>query len=1038
MIEKFKEYFEKYSEEKTLIVFKGFSDFDRVDLDQIFLNEFDYFYKNQKKEYFLYDEFLLLKEFLKFRFQKVVIIKNNLYMNYHPLNAILREEYLEELEKNREIIEENIIDNPEIDIQKYLKCYSEVKKIDDEYYVIYNDLYDLEDENLKIEEIEFHRGKLPLKEKKINKDMNLSKILITAEEEYLSFIKKYQNSEEINFIEIADISEIKEKLEIFNFLYPEKIILSSGEEIEKLESKKEVKEILKKYWGFDEFRTLKIYDQDSIEENRKNLKDISQEEIINTIILESEKSFENFGKDVFVTAPTGAGKSVMFQIPAIYLAEKYDKVTIVVSPLIGLMKDQVKGLEERGYTGARTLNSEITLSEKENILQEIEEGKCKILYLSPETLINNSLLEYMFTEDEAKIGLIVIDEAHIVTTWGKQFRADYWYLGNHIDKLRKKYQKKFGHSFIVSSFTATAIYGGLENMYEEIKMSLNMYNPHVYLGMVRRENIDFDVKEVKKVTGKQEYRRDKFESIIKIAKRSLIKKEKCLVYFPTISLIREFGDYCAVKNLDKHYSCYYGTMDKLEKDESLNLFKNGEKKLMAATKAFGMGIDIEDISTVIHFAPTGNLCDYLQEIGRAARKKEIQGSAIYDHMSNDFTYINRFHGLASIKNYQLIEVINKIYSLFENNRKKRNFSKNSRRNEMLVDTEVFSHIFDTNDFLSEDSILNKVKTALLLIQKDFEKTRGFSPFTMRPLPLFSQGYFHINDLDLSKVESKYSYYMEKEKENNYSINLKGIWERKYSTRMSFPQFKYYLYTKNRDEIQDDILCLMDPILKIDVFDKKNSKYSSGEVIGKLDKIITPYVIQGNYFSKEKFSQEIKKEFKVNQLRAEALTDIILSNIDNYSKTTNKTLSGKIIKVRILKNGETNYSFTNNIDSYLKWVEKISNYIEKNQKDQVLYTKEKSKDIIQVLGLLESFGVLNFKSLGGTGGQLYIYVNETKSMLHIKERPEKYKNRMLQTIEERHKLNVKLLSYIYTKNFESEEIWNIVEDYFLGQVPKDLS
>lgn len=102
------------------------------------------------------------------------------------------------------------------------------------------------------------------------------------------------------------------------------------------------------------------------------------------------------------------------------------------------------------------------------------------------------MLDSILSNDK-KLALLVIDEAHIVTTWGKQFRPDYWYLGDYITKIRKKYQKQDGNSFIIATFTATATYGGEENMFEETKSSLNMSNPHKYFGFIKRDNIEFNI-----------------------------------------------------------------------------------------------------------------------------------------------------------------------------------------------------------------------------------------------------------------------------------------------------------------------------------------------------------------------------------------------------------------------------------------------------------------------------------------------------------------------------------------------------------------
>ena len=232
---------------------------------------------------------------------------------------------------------------------------------------------------------------------------------------------------------------------------------------------------MKRHWGYDNFRNFKVYDLPSLDKGEKIICEVSQEQIISDIVRQVENCMNGDNiQDIFVTAPTGAGKSVIFQIPAIYLAEKYNLLTIVISPLIGLMNDQVKNLTLKNYQQAETINSDISPILKEQIIEKISEGACNILYISPETLLSRSDIEQLI--GDRIIGLVVIDEAHIVTTWGKQFRPDYWYLGDHIKKLRKIQSNRKGHSFIIATFTATAIYKGVEDMYNETIAALHLDN----------------------------------------------------------------------------------------------------------------------------------------------------------------------------------------------------------------------------------------------------------------------------------------------------------------------------------------------------------------------------------------------------------------------------------------------------------------------------------------------------------------------------------------------------------------------------------
>ena len=196
------------------------------------------------------------------------------------------------------------------------------------------------------------------------------------------------------------------------------------------------------------FRSHSYYDVAKLENGDKDTINISQEQIVSDLVTQVETCMNgrNDFRDLFVTAPTGAGKSVMFQLPAIYLAENHNLLTIVISPLIGLMNDQVKNLEIKNYKYARTINSDISPVIKQDIIEKVASSQYHILYISPETLLSRSDVEQLI--GDRTIGMIVIDDAHIVTTWGKQFRPDYWYLGDHITKLRKIQLDKKGHSLL--------------------------------------------------------------------------------------------------------------------------------------------------------------------------------------------------------------------------------------------------------------------------------------------------------------------------------------------------------------------------------------------------------------------------------------------------------------------------------------------------------------------------------------------------------------------------------------------------------------
>ena len=188
--------------------------------------------------------------------------------------------------------------------------------------------------------------------------------------------------------------------------------------------------------------------------------------------------------DIIVTAPTGAGKSLFFQIPAIYLHDKYKAITLVISPLVALMIDQVTELEERGIRIGTYLNSSITFEERQSRIEKIKNGEFSLVYLAPELLLSYEIRSLI---GERTIGLLVIDEAHLVTTWGRDFRVDYWFLGDHIEKIRKgNYKNKLdARPFPVLCLTATAVFGGNDDVVGDLQNSLHLtcYSDHLYIVM---------------------------------------------------------------------------------------------------------------------------------------------------------------------------------------------------------------------------------------------------------------------------------------------------------------------------------------------------------------------------------------------------------------------------------------------------------------------------------------------------------------------------------------------------------------------------
>ena len=1016
-----------------------------IDYSEIVSNKLKYFNASvmNGRRVFTYEEYLYLRDLILLQYDSIYIIDNNLYIDLVPINDFypisIREKMITHFSDLDDVDEDADIKG----IDPYITIFAGIREYNG--YTIGSYLTDVVSEDIKVNICPlFDATGISLVRTETSHDF----VDLIEETDYIDLVKQmYMQPDEIyiktsNYM--GDRFKLESHLKVLSkcfgdwtdiYLYKEPKIQQS------FEHRDEYTAILQKYWGHSEFRDIKIYDIDKLEDGEKVVNSISQEQVIANIVEQVEECGKENGnnRDIFVTAPTGAGKSAMFQIPAIYLAEKYGLLTIVISPLIGLMADQVKGLEVKNYSAAKTINSDISPIVKQEIISNVQDGTYDILYISPETLLSRSDVEQLI--GDRTIGAIIIDEAHIVTTWGKGFRPDYWYLGDHIKKLRKKQIENKGRSFVIATFTATAIYHGIEDMYSETINSLHMLNPISYLGYIKRSDILINVERKKKVAGERsEYEPDKFGELAKLIRSSIVMGRKTLVYFPTVNLIERCMRYMLGEKLSSNIAVYYGPLDKDLKDEAYNQFREGKKLIMFATKAFGMGIDINNIAVVAHFAPTGNVCDYVQEIGRAARDPEIQGEAYYSYDSRDFRHINRMHGLSSIKKYQLIEVIKKIDEIYSTSRKSPSGSEFTRkRNALLLDAESFSYIFD-NPMSDEDANINKVKTALLMIQKDFESKKGYSPIVVRPIPLFASGFFMIDEKTQAAINKTYpnSMTVKNQAQGICQVNLEKIWNKKYQN-YSFPQFKFMLYSHDKN-LSSDIISSIKPVLWVKLELKEDYDSQFNRIMTVLESFVNQGIRTDKYYDIAELSDALSAKCDLAPYKARSIAEVVIAAMCQYAK--NYYIGDtRLYDAKPTNSGVVKYHFNNGMLSFFKWIRKYYFKIINENEDGTMYVVNDNgneiKMISTVLGLLESFNVLSFNMIGGENSQLYIYINQIHTLKDVTNRPENYNNKLLENVGIRHLISVKMLTYLYENDFNSDDIWDLLENYFLGIIPEKV-
>ncbi|MDO5357190.1 MAG: RecQ family ATP-dependent DNA helicase [Conchiformibius sp.] len=306
--------------------------------------------------------------------------------------------------------------------------------------------------------------------------------------------------------------------------------------------------------------------------------------------------------------PTGGGKSITFQIPALMAGEYAKALTVIISPLQSLMKDQVDNLMQRDITEAVTINGLLDPIERQKALERVADGSASLLYIAPESLRSRTIERLLLGRNIARF---VIDEAHCFSAWGQDFRVDYLYIGEFIRRIQQ--QKQLAHPIPVSCFTATAKPQVIDDIKHYFQAELNL-DLALFTAKVARKNLSYQVLP-------QKNDEERYQTL-----RQLIQQHHCptIVY---VSRTRKTEDVAEQLCADGFTALpYHGKMDKEVKIFNQNEFISGNVQIMVATSAFGMGVDKKDVGLVVHYQISDSLENYVQEAGRAGRDEQIQAA----------------------------------------------------------------------------------------------------------------------------------------------------------------------------------------------------------------------------------------------------------------------------------------------------------------------------------------------------------------------------------------------------------------------------
>ena len=357
---------------------------------------------------------------------------------------------------------------------------------------------------------------------------------------------------------------------------------------------------LKEFFGYDEFR---VFDGEPM-----------QQRAVESAIR---------GESLLTIFPTGGGKSLTFQLPALMAGRNVHGLTVVISPLQSLMKDQVDNLAARGISDVVTINGLLDPIERATAIEQVSDGTANILYIAPEMLRSKTIERLLMGRNVVRF---VIDEAHCFSAWGQDFRTDYLYIGDFIRELQEKKQQR--NPIAVSCFTATAKQKVVSDICDYFKQKLGL-DLKIFAAKSERKNLHYTV--IHADTPEEKYLR----------LRDLISGHTCptIVYASRTKRTKELAERLQRDNINA--LPFNGKMEAAEKVANQNAFMNDEAQVIVATSAFGMGVDKKDVGLVIHYDISDSLENYVQESGRAGRDPHLQAECyvLFDDSDLDKHFI---------------------------------------------------------------------------------------------------------------------------------------------------------------------------------------------------------------------------------------------------------------------------------------------------------------------------------------------------------------------------------------------------------------
>jgi len=613
------------------------------------------------------------------------------------------------------------------------------------------------------------------------------------------------------------------------------------------------REILKQYWGFEQFRPF-------------------QEEIIDDII---------YGHDTLALLPTGGGKSICFQVPGI----AREGITIVISPLISLMQDQVKNLIKKGIR-AKEITSGLSYREIDITLDNAKFGGLDFLYTSPERIKSKIFIERF---KQMPVGLIVVDEAHCISEWGHDFRPAY----KEIKELRKYHPE-----VPIIALTATAT----KRVQEDIVTQLELKKVKTHIAPFERKNLTYRIKEVpNKATRILEYCLTK-------------KKETGIIYCQTRKSVKEIAKLLYSSGIK--VGIYHGGMSNDDRSMMLDEWLKDEITIMVATNAFGMGIDKPDVRFVLHYEFPNNLEAFFQESGRAGRDGKNSNCIVYWEENDIVNLIEKnnqlFPSIESVKmTYRALCNYLKI-AIGSGNQETYHFDFKSLTSKFELEIKKTYHslkILELNgDIVFNENTFNPTRLRIAVGNNELYnfqiKNSRFTPLISiltRSFPgIFSQ-FFEVNEKEIAKKIKQDDFYVTKQLKElekfgiidiNWRSNLPTVTLQHERLPDDYINLSSEVYATRKENALNRLLTVIDFLQKKDLCRQKkllNYFDQKSEDCGVCDICIS---------KKEKYDFYSLEENLLNVLKSANSLEEIFSKINKPESDIKELLQKLIIQEKI--------------------------------------------------------------------------------------------------------------------------------------------